>query len=68
MENSQPEASERRRQRLRFTLGQLQMLGATMGAISLFTSGLTAVTIVVLCVTGVISITSLVLFRWRNRK
>ncbi len=63
-------AHERSRALLRLILGQLQVIGATITLVFLLLRGATTATIWSLIATGMITITSLLLFRviWKTPK
>ena len=71
--NSPPKAEGaqiRRRAVLRFVFGQAQVIGATVAAVLLLQQGLSAPAIWAVVLTGIVSLTSILLFRvvWRKQR
>lgn len=59
-------------QRIRFVLGLLQMFGAVFALAALYQTGLSVLTLTVVCVTGILTGISVLLFgrsspRWMKR-
>ena len=60
--------SERRWALIRVALGILQMFGASMGAVLLFQTGVTRLSLLVVVITGLCTTLSVFLFGRRNSK